>query len=81
MERPYLIIEKENTEAVRGFLSKNGQSLLPLVEQVEQAEVALVRVDRRAGTRHGGFFIFTLTHFWKTISPGFPSLGPIQAEK
>ncbi len=41
MERPYHIIEKQNTEAVRGFLSKNGQALLPLVEQIEQAEVAL----------------------------------------
>ena len=41
MERRYHIIEKENTEAVRGFLSKNGQALLPLVEQIEQAEVAL----------------------------------------
>jgi transposase-like protein len=34
-------VEKENTEAVRGFLSKNSQALLPLVEQMEQAEVAL----------------------------------------
>ena len=41
MERRYHIVEKENTEAVRGFLSKNGQALLPLVEQIEQAEVAL----------------------------------------
>lgn len=41
MEKPYHIIEKENTKAVRGFLSKNGQALLPLVEQIEQAEVAL----------------------------------------
>ncbi len=41
MERRYHIIEKENTEAVREFLSKNGQALLPLVEQIEQAEVAL----------------------------------------
>ena len=41
MERRYHIVEKENTEAVRGFLSKHGQALLPLVEQIEQAEVAL----------------------------------------
>ena len=41
MEKRYHIVEKENTEAVRGFLSKNGQALLPLVEQIEQAEVAL----------------------------------------
>ncbi len=41
MERRYHIIEKENTEAVRGFLSKSGQALLPLVEQIEQGEVAL----------------------------------------
>jgi putative transposase len=41
VEKPYHIIEKGNTEAVRGFLSKNGQALLPLVEQIEQAEVAL----------------------------------------
>ena len=41
MERRYRIVEKENTEEVRGFLSKNGQALLPLVEQIEQAEVAL----------------------------------------
>ncbi len=41
MEKPYHIIEKENTEAVREFLSKNGQALLPLVDQIEQAEVAL----------------------------------------
>ncbi len=41
MERRYHIVEKANTEAVRQFLSKNGQTLLPLVEQIEQAEVAL----------------------------------------
>jgi len=41
VERRYHIVEKENTEAVRGFLSKNSQALLPLVEQMEQAEVAL----------------------------------------
>jgi hypothetical protein len=40
VERRYHITEKENTEAVRGFLSKNGQALLHLVEQIEQAEVA-----------------------------------------
>ena len=41
MEKRYHITEKENTGAIRGFLSKNGQALLPLVEQIEQAEVAL----------------------------------------
>ncbi len=41
MERRYHITEKENTGAIRVFLSKNGQALLPLVEQIEQAEVAL----------------------------------------
>ena len=41
MERRYHITEKGNAEAARGFLSKNGQALLPLVEQIEQAEVAL----------------------------------------
>jgi transposase-like protein len=34
-------MENENRKALRGFLSKNGQALLPLVEQIEQAEVAL----------------------------------------
>jgi transposase-like protein len=51
VERRYHLIEKENTEAVRGFLSKNGQGLLPLVEQIEQAEVArdeLIDVRGRA---------------------------------
>ncbi len=32
---------RENTGAIRGFLRKNGQAWLPLVEQSEQAEVAL----------------------------------------
>ncbi len=41
MERRYHIVEKENTDAVRQYLRKNGQTLLPLVEQIEQAEVAL----------------------------------------
>ena len=41
MERRYHITEKENTGAILGFLSKNGQALLPLVAQIEQAEVAL----------------------------------------
>ncbi len=41
MERRYHLTEKENAEAVRGFLSKNGQAWLPLVEPIEQAEVAL----------------------------------------
>ncbi len=55
MERRYHITEKENTEAVRGFLSKNGQALLPLVEQIEQAEVAQDElIDPDASGRHGG---------------------------
>jgi len=41
VERRYHITEKENTGAILGFLSKNGQALLPLVAQIEQAEVAL----------------------------------------
>ncbi len=44
MKRPYHIIEKENTEAVRGFLSKNGQAVLSVsrrMEQIEPAEVPL----------------------------------------
>ncbi len=44
MERQYHITEKGNTEVVRGFLSRNGQALLPWVEQIEQAEVALDEV-------------------------------------
>jgi len=41
VERRYHITEKENTGAILGFLSKDGQALLPLVAQIEQAEVAL----------------------------------------
>ena len=41
MERRYHITEKENTGAILGILRKNGQALLPLVAQIEQAEVAL----------------------------------------
>lgn len=41
MKRRYHIIGKGNTEAVRGVLSTNVRALLPLVERIEQAGMAL----------------------------------------
>jgi len=41
VEKPYHIIEKENTEDLGKFLAKNGQALLPMVELIEQSKMAV----------------------------------------
>jgi len=41
VEKPYHIVEKENTEDLGKFLAKNGQALLPMVELIEQSKLAV----------------------------------------
>jgi hypothetical protein len=40
VERPYHTIDRKDTQAVAHFLSRHGQGLLPMVELIEQSEVA-----------------------------------------
>lgn len=44
MGKPYHIVGKENTEELAKFLMKNGQALLPMVELIEQSQVAVDEV-------------------------------------
>lgn len=41
MEKPYHIVEKDDTGGLASFLAKNGQALLPMVELIEQSQVAV----------------------------------------
>ena len=41
MEKPYHIVEKKDTEGWANFLAKNGQALLPMLEFIEQSQVAV----------------------------------------
>lgn len=41
MEKPYHIVRKDRSEEWGKYLAKNGQALLPLVELIEQAQVAV----------------------------------------
>jgi transposase-like protein len=41
VEKPYHIIGKDDTQGLAGFLSRNGQALLPMVELIEQSKLAV----------------------------------------
>ena len=41
MEKPYHTIDRKDTQALAHFLSRNGQGLLPMVELIEQSEIAV----------------------------------------
>ncbi len=41
MERPYHTIDKNNTQALARFLTRNGQALLPMVELIERSQLAV----------------------------------------
>jgi transposase-like protein len=41
VEKPYHIVQKENTEDWGKFLARNGQALLPMVELIEQSKLAV----------------------------------------
>ena len=41
MEKPYHTIHKNDTQALVHFLTKNGQALLPMVELIEQSQLAV----------------------------------------
>ncbi len=41
MEKPYHTITKKNTQELAGFLVRNGQALLPMVELIEQSRLAV----------------------------------------
>ena len=60
MKRPYPTIHKNGTQALAGFLTQNGQVLLPMVELIEQSKLAvdelidvLGRASARSATRVG----------------------------
>ncbi len=44
MERPYHIVEKDDTRGLASFLAHNGQALLPMVELIEQSQMAVDEV-------------------------------------
>jgi putative transposase len=49
--KPYHITSKDDTQGLASFLAKNGQALLPMMELIEQSQVAvdeLIDVVRRA---------------------------------
>ena len=41
VERPYQTIDTKDTQALAGFLGRNGQVLLPMVELIERSEIAV----------------------------------------
>jgi putative transposase len=41
VEKPYHIVEKGDSRGLTEFLAKNGQGLLPMVELIEQSQVAV----------------------------------------
>jgi hypothetical protein len=41
VEKPYYTIHKNDTQALVHFLTKNGQVLLPMVELIEQSQLAM----------------------------------------
>ena len=41
MEKPYHIVDKNDSRGLAEFLVKNGQGLLPMVELIEQSQVAV----------------------------------------
>ncbi len=41
MEKPYQITSKKDSQELAGFLARNGQALLPMVELIEQSKMAL----------------------------------------
>ena len=49
MKKPYHIIGKDETQGLASFLAKNGQALLPMMELIEQSQVALDEVIDVAG--------------------------------
>jgi len=41
VEKPYHITSKDDTQGLASFLAKNGQALLPMMELIEQSQVAV----------------------------------------
>jgi len=41
VEKPYHVVEKKDTQGWANFLAKNGQTLLPMLEFIEQSQVAV----------------------------------------
>jgi len=41
VEKPYHIVGKDDTQGLASFLAKNGQALLPIMELIEQSQVAV----------------------------------------
>ncbi len=46
MEKPYHIVGKGNSEDLGRYLGKHGQGLLPMVELVEQSQLAIDELGR-----------------------------------
>ena len=41
MKKPYHTIQKNGTQVLAGFLTRNGQGLVPMVELIEQSNLAV----------------------------------------
>ena len=41
MEKPYHMVEKDDTQKLTSFLAKNGQALLPMVDLIEESKLAV----------------------------------------
>jgi hypothetical protein len=76
VEKRYHIVEKENTEVVWRFLSKNGRALLPLVEQIEQAEVALDELGRATVGKLCSYYLRCRIHDSSVVGDHFGSREP-----
>ena len=49
MEKPYHVVENKDTQQWSEVLAKNGQTLLPMVELIEQSKLALDELVDRVG--------------------------------
>ena len=54
MKKNYQVISRQDRRALAHWLTKNGQGLLPLVELVEGAEIALEELIDVTGRDHRG---------------------------
>ncbi len=54
MKRTYEVRDRADKRAIREFLKREGQFLLPMLELVEQTEVAIDEVIQVMGRRSGG---------------------------
>jgi len=71
----YQIVEKKDSQALAGFLSRNGQALLPIVELIEQGQMVVeefIEVLGRAALEA----VLELSASQLAGPPGRPCQGP-----